>query len=376
MGTRGATSSWWTTHTLVESWASFRKKSQSLVTMGDNTKQVMGGTAIKPVGWDRTFCESLQYMIYDPANGTILTRTPISWLKIIVFYCIYYSCLAGFWIGCMNIFFLTVPEDRPKWEQGASIIGNNPGVGLRPQSTDRLIDSSMIVLSVGEKDMEPTNPEGEGNKNIDYAVRMRKFMEKYQDTTGMQDCETNEINTGAQSCKFDVDSLGDCRDFPYGYVGNETSNAEPCIFLKFNKICNWEPVPLDPKDEKWRDEMPEELRKKIALAEDKNMVWIDCFGRYAADKEAVKFEYFPEHQGIPVKYFPYKGKSQPYHAPLVAVRVTQHNEDHWGELLHIECRAWYDGVHHDTKEKSGLVQFEVQLVPTDKSLAESLPGYV
>merc|ERR1712215_411245 len=361
MGTRGATSSWWTTHTLVESWASFRKKSQSLVTMGDNTKQVMGGTAIKPVGWDRTFCESLQYMIYDPANGTILTRTPISWLKIIVFYCIYYSCLAGFWIGCMNIFFLTVPEDRPKWEQGASIIGNNPGVGLRPQSTDRLIDSSMIVLSVGEKD-------------IDYAVRMRKFMEKYQDTTGMQDCETNEINTGAQSCKFDVDSLGDCRDFPYGYLGNETSNAEPCIFLKFNKIYNWEPVPLDPKDEKWRDEMPEELRKKIALAEDKNMVWIDCFGRYAADKEAVKFEYFPEHQGIPVKYFPYKGMSQPYHTPLVAARITQHNESHWGQLLHIECRSWYDGVYHDTKEKSGLVQFEVQLIPTDLSLAESLPA--
>ena len=95
--------------------------------MGDNSKQIMGGTAIKPVGWDRTFCESMQYMIYDPANGTILTRTPLSWLKIIVFYCIYYCFLAGFWIGCLNIFFMTLPEDRPKWEQAASIIGDNPG---------------------------------------------------------------------------------------------------------------------------------------------------------------------------------------------------------------------------------------------------------
>ena len=58
------------------------------------------------------------------------------------------------------------------------------GVGLRPQSTDELIDSSMIVLAVGEKDMTPTNPEGEGNKNIDYAVRMKKFMDKYDDTEG------------------------------------------------------------------------------------------------------------------------------------------------------------------------------------------------
>jgi len=346
--------------------------------MGDNKQQMMGGTAIKPVGWDRTFCESLQYMLYDPANGTILTRTPISWLKIIVFYCIYYSCLAGFWIGCMNIFFLTLPDDRPKWEQAASIIGNNPGVGLRPQSTDKLIDSSMIVLSVGEKDSTPTNLEGEGNKNIDYAVRAKTFMDKYSNTTGLQDCEANEINAGGQGCKFDVGTLGDCKDFPYGYIagnGTKSDMAEPCVFLKFNKIYNWVPTPLDPKDEKWRDKMPEDLRKKIALEEDKNMVWIDCFGRYPADKESARFEYFPENQGIPVKYFPYKGKTQAYHTPLVAVRVTQANSTQHGQLLHIECRAWYDGVHHDTKEKSGLVQFEVQLVPTDKSLADSLPGY-
>merc|ERR1711862_660875 len=114
-------SSWSTAQTLVESWGVLQELDSFPGHHGDNNKQVMGGTAIKPVGWDRTFCESLQYMIYDPANGTVLTRTPISWLKIIVFYCIYYSCLAGFWIGCMNIFFLTVPEDRPKWEQAASI---------------------------------------------------------------------------------------------------------------------------------------------------------------------------------------------------------------------------------------------------------------
>jgi len=346
--------------------------------MGDSNKQMMGGTAIKPVGWDRTFCESLQYMIYDPANGTILTRTPLSWLKIIVFYCIYYTFLAGFWIGCMNIFFMTLPEDRPKWEQEASIIGNNPGVGLRPQSTDELIDSSMIVLAVGEKDMTPTNPEGEGNKNIDYAVRMKKFMDKYDDTEGLRDCEENEINSEAQGCIFDVSTLGECAEFPYGYVGNESTNsfAEPCVFLKFNKIFNWEPTPIDPttlNDEAY-EKMPEVLKKKIALAEDQNMVWIDCFGRYAADKEAFQFEYYPEHQGIPIKYFPYRGKKYAYQIPLIALKIRQEKEN-WGQLTHIECRAWYDGVYHNTKDKAGLVQFELQMIPTDSSLASTMPGY-
>ena len=58
------------------------------------------------------------------------------------------------------------------------------GVGLRPQSTDKLIDSSMIVLGVGEKSMEPTNEDGEGDKNIDYAVRMRKLLDAYDNTEG------------------------------------------------------------------------------------------------------------------------------------------------------------------------------------------------
>merc|ERR1711953_1259637 len=84
-------------------------------TMGDDAKlqeiQKLGGTAIKPVGWDRTGWEAFRYMLYNPDTGEVLTRTPLSWLKITVFYCIYYSCLAGFWIACMNIFFATLPEN-------------------------------------------------------------------------------------------------------------------------------------------------------------------------------------------------------------------------------------------------------------------------
>jgi len=71
-------------------------------------------TAIKPVGWDRSGCEAFQYFLYNPETGEILSRTPLSWAKIIIFYCIYYTCLAAFWIGCLHIFFLTVPEAHPR----------------------------------------------------------------------------------------------------------------------------------------------------------------------------------------------------------------------------------------------------------------------
>ena len=101
--------------------------------MADDAKlqeiQKLGGTAIKPVGWDRTGWEAFQYMLWNPDTGEILTRTPLSWLKITVFYCIYYCCLAGFWIACLNVFFATLPEahDGPRWLKEDSIIGVNPG---------------------------------------------------------------------------------------------------------------------------------------------------------------------------------------------------------------------------------------------------------
>merc|ERR1711874_83297 len=53
--------------------------------------QLLGGTAIKPKGWDRKGMEAFKYLLYNPETGEILTRTPLSWLKIIVFYINYYS---------------------------------------------------------------------------------------------------------------------------------------------------------------------------------------------------------------------------------------------------------------------------------------------
>ena len=92
-------------------------------------EELLGAGAIKPVGWDRTGWETFRYFLHDPDNGTFLSRTPLSWLKITVFYTIYYSCLAAFWYVCLLIFFQTLPEvdSGPKWKESGSLIGENPG---------------------------------------------------------------------------------------------------------------------------------------------------------------------------------------------------------------------------------------------------------
>jgi len=316
----------------------------------------LGGTAIKPVGWDRTGMEAFKYLLYNPDTGEVLTRTPLSWLKITVFYSIYYSCLAAFWLGCLNIFFLTLPDiaNGPRWTQSQSIIGVNPGVGLRPSSTDKRIDSQMFVLKKGDTNLTPTNPEGEGDLNIDYAKRMEKFLEVYK---------TDAVGDGYSN--FELDSnIGECAEYPYGFVAKDGKPVSPCIFVKFNKIWDWEPTPIDQEDVNDVD-FPPALKTHWESQSDKNNVWINCEGRFAADKEAlVDLEYFPKSRAFPAHYFPFTGGAElkdlnppkNYHSPLVAIKINPTNV---GQLLHVECRAYYKGVIHNTKDKTGLVQFEV-----------------
>jgi len=351
--------------------------------MADDAKlqeiQKLGGTAIKPVGWDRTGWEAFQYMLWNPDTGEILTRTPLSWLKITVFYCIYYCFLAGFWIACLNVFFATLPEadQGPRWLQGDSIIGVNPGVGIRPRNTDARIDSQMFVLRQGDTNTHESELEGEGDLNADYVARTKKFLENYNNKDMGKRFKNARDPTAAANeqenyLTFSLDQLGECgkEGNKYGYVVDKAEDmVKPCIFIKLNTIWGWVPKPYDCEKEKQNadSEGPclEDIEKHLASQGDDvaNNVYINCRGRYAADREALDggLEYFPANRGLPISYFPYTGKSNGnFHAPLVAVKITPKAKQ-GGQLIHIECRAYYDGVKHVTKTKEGMVMFELQI---------------
>jgi len=322
----------------------------------DKKEDLLGAVAIKPPGWDRTGWEAFRYFLYDPDNGTILSRTPKSWALITIFYTIYYSCLAAFWYVCLIIFFTTLPDkmEGPKWQQEASLIGKNPGIGVRPLNQDSRIDSNMFKLTWGDLNTLPSNKEGEGDLNADYAKRAELFMNVYAKEA--VDYET-----------FDLAQLGPCANHPYGYYG---ADVKPCIFLKFNKIWGWTPTPIDEQDFADNPDWPQSFKEhfdSLSPSEQQN-VFVDCQGRYPADKDALKdMKYYPTNRAFETKYFPYEGESKSidgsasvYHSPLVAIQVDL-DEAYAGQLVHIECRAYYKGVEHVSKTKKGLVQFEVLL---------------
>ena len=186
--------------------------------------QNLGGNAIKPEGWDRTGFESFKYFLYNPRTGEILSRTPLSWVKITIFYIIYYFCLAVFWLLCLQIFFLTLPEaqDGPKWTKNNGLISDNPGVGVRPKNID--IDSQMYVINMYD--------------NQKYAELSRTFLDHY---LGIPDPSKYE--------PFNMAELGACGLYPYGYgyLGEDRivpKDTAPCFFIKLNKIWGWEPTPI------------------------------------------------------------------------------------------------------------------------------------
>merc|ERR1719481_2178524 len=115
-------------------------------------KEQLGAVAIKPPGWDRTGWEAFRYFLYDPDKGTILSRTPLSWLLITIFYIIYYTCLSIFWCGCLFIFQMTLPAkiEGPKWQQRGSLIGTNPGLSILPRNHDYKLESNLYKFHLDE----------------------------------------------------------------------------------------------------------------------------------------------------------------------------------------------------------------------------------
>ena len=48
-------------------------------------------------------------------------------VKIGVYYLIYYTFLAGFFMACLMIFYKTLDMKQPRWQNSNGIIGDNPG---------------------------------------------------------------------------------------------------------------------------------------------------------------------------------------------------------------------------------------------------------
>jgi sodium/potassium-transporting ATPase subunit beta len=128
-------------------------------------------------------------MIYDPSTGAILTRTPSNWAKILLFFFVFYSVLALFAAGMLNIYFYGfVDEDTPVLHGNYSVMPQNPGMGFRPiPDWDRSIihyrksdkESYQKYVQALQDFLQPNN----SDKAFDYRHGQDEFVDCTQNST-------------------------------------------------------------------------------------------------------------------------------------------------------------------------------------------------
>jgi len=298
--------------------------------------------------------ETFGTFVWNSETGQFLGRTGTSWMKIGVFYLVFYSFLAGFFAIMMAIFYQTLDTNHlPKYTPGdGSSILRHPAMGFRPLPRQENIESTLIWYKHGE------------SKDIEHWVEsLNEFIKPYEGTSDdisgqhITDCSEQSPPQDGQVCRFEDTWLkGKCQKAEsWGY-----NRESPCILLKLNKMIEWVPDVYTSLEE-LPDNMPQSLKDHIAerMADNGDvipkMIWVSCKGENPADEEYVgPIQYFP-WQGFPSYYFPYR-HTPGYLSPIVAVQFDTPASN---VLINIECRAWAKNIGHDRGNRLGLVHFEL-----------------
>ncbi|XP_069979557.1 sodium/potassium-transporting ATPase subunit beta isoform X2 [Penaeus vannamei] len=296
----------------------------------------------------------IKKFLWNSEAGTCLGRTGLSWLKIGVFYLIFYACLAGFFAIMMAIFYQTLDVNHlPKYTPGrGDSILKNPAMGFRPLPRAENVESTLVWYKNGD------------SADIQHWVEsLNEFIKPYEGTSDMisgqhvTDCSEDKLPGDGEVCRFqDTWLKGKCQKAEsWGY-----NRESPCILLKLNKMIDWVPDVYTSVEELPAD-MPQSLKDHIQERTDENqgkvpkMIWVSCKGENPADEEYVGPISYSPWQGFPSYYFPYR-HTPGYLPPIVAVQFEQPQSN---VLINIECKAWAKNIGHDRSNRLGLVHFEL-----------------
>ncbi|XP_010021139.1 PREDICTED: protein ATP1B4 [Nestor notabilis] len=168
----------------------------------------------------------MKIFLWNPEEKTCLGRTAKSWGLILLFYFIFYTCLAGMFAFCMYVMLLTLSPYTPTYRDRVS----PPGVMIRPY-----LNGFTIAFNVSQRSTwQP------------YVDSMHHFLAAYDDKVQEEkniECISGQyfIQGGNESeekkaCQFKRSLLRNCsgiEDPTFGY-----SKGQPCI-LTDHRLPPW-----------------------------------------------------------------------------------------------------------------------------------------
>ncbi|MBZ3874859.1 Sodium/potassium-transporting ATPase subunit beta-1 [Sciurus carolinensis] len=238
---------------------------------------------------------SWKKFIWNSEKKEFLGRTGGSWFKILLFYVIFYGCLAGIFIGTIQVMLLTISEFKPTYQDRVA----PPGLTQIPQ------------LQKTEISFRPNDP-----KSYEaYVLNMMRFLEKYKDTAQKDDMIFEDCGSVPSEPK------------ERGEYNHERGERKP------------------PKNES--------LETYPVMKYNPNVLPVQCTGKRDEDKDKIgNVEYFGlgGYSGFPLQYYPYYGKLlQPrYLQPLLAVQFTNLTLD---TEIRVECKAYGENIGYSEKDR-------------------------
>jgi len=313
---------------------------------------------------EQSGCSKICSFFYNKSNGTVMGRTGKSWALILLFYAIYYACLAGFFISMLTVFLkFTVPVDSPTLTGHQSLLKMSPGMGFKPQPDVR---STLIRFDPGNaKSYKP------------YVDDLKETFNKYTNFTAEE--RKQIFNNGPckdSSKKFAQDNLQSYKErkvcgFPLATLGANCQSAngfgfpagKPCVFIHINKVYGWLP--------------------EIASTT-QNDVHVQCKGENPADVENLgKVVYSPSvdvkenvtdasgnkkemsvNKGVIYSsYFPFMAQKA-YRSPLVSLTFPEIKKQ---TVVLVQCQlSNVKNMKFDKPLRLGMVRFEL-LIESNKS---------
>jgi len=290
--------------------------------------------------------------LYNPERGEVMGRTASSWAKIGLFYVIYYTGLACFFIALLSIFLHTFTDDKAPILTGKySILPPLPGMGYQPmvKAEETLITYNASNVTTADpyiKAMETYLTSGVKADRVKTLMKPVNYMKPNPNLceANITKCKTPDgpMTRETKPCMFDASSIVGlsqaCPEEDYGY-----KKIQPCVAVKLNRIYEFVPQLNDTN------------------AED---ILIKCEGEHIADRDNVgTIKYFPANAAgdagvIKTYYFPYLG--QPYYmTPMVFVKFETIKTN---ILVQVVCKP-INLVGFDTEGRDGhgKIHFEVYI---------------
>lgn len=267
---------------------------------------------------DKTLKEKFRDLFWDPKKKTCLTRTPINWLSITIYYFIFLTIVIFLFLLTLFIVYFLVNVDRPQYVLKDSPIGSTPVLSVFPFDDE----FSMIWL--------------DSNRPYkSYVEKINKNLKDYNSTS---------------SKSFNISDLGDCGKSPFGY-----DKKTPCIFFRMTRLLFWTPNPYRVDDDLPKD-VPSDVKKLIGNSTSPK-IWVSCNGSTPKDRDHMPegFFEFQGTQGFDITAYPFHNQNG-FIDPIIAMKLNFKEPE--GTLFTFTCTAW--GKEMDTKITAVHVNFFIE----------------